>query len=193
LYATKLASDGDYGWTISCGGDYLDKGQAIALDDTGNIFITGSWGSVVDFDFTTDQVDNRFSAGRRDIFVTKINADKTYGWTTSFGSSFDDYSNSIAVDTDGNPYFTGSFYKTVDFDPSDNVDRHSATGFSDAFVTKLKANGDYGWTATFGSTEPDAGMKKMKTGQFAPGHNVQSTVDLETGAIIVLDVVEQAN
>lgn len=42
-------------------------------------------------------------------------------------------------------------------------------------------------------TEADASMKKMKTGQFAPAHNVQSTVDLESGAIIKIDLIEQAN
>ena len=42
-------------------------------------------------------------------------------------------------------------------------------------------------------TEPQASLKKMKTGQFAPAHNVQATTDLESGAVVVVDVVPQAN
>ena len=43
------------------------------------------------------------------------------------------------------------------------------------------------------TTETDASLKRMKTGQFAPSHNIQATTDLESGAIIKIDVSEQGN
>ncbi|MCP4708173.1 MAG: LEPR-XLL domain-containing protein, partial [Planctomycetes bacterium] len=157
IYVTKFQSNGNYGWTKTFGGEYYDNGQGVAVDDAGNIFITGHWGAVVDFDFT-GEIDNHYSAGARDIFVTKINADTTYGWTASWGSNSNDISNAIGVDTDGNVYITGMFYKTVDFDPTDGIDEHtSSSAWQDIFVTKLTGNGNYGWTATFGSLEKDFG------------------------------------
>lgn len=42
-------------------------------------------------------------------------------------------------------------------------------------------------------TEPEAKMQKMKNGAFAPAHNVQTTVDLESGAIIVTEIIDQRN
>jgi transposase len=40
-------------------------------------------------------------------------------------------------------------------------------------------------------TEPQATLKKLKGGGFAPAHNVQAVTDLSGGAIITTDVVEQ--
>lgn len=42
-------------------------------------------------------------------------------------------------------------------------------------------------------TEPDAPMRKLKNGAFAPAHNIQLTSDLTGGAIIHTDVVDQGN
>lgn len=156
IYVTKLQSTGEYVWTKTYGGDYYDRGRAVAVDDDGNIFVTGHWGSMVDFDFS-DGVDYHYSAGVRDIFVTKINADNSYGWTASFGSNINDDSYDIEVDSQGNAYFTGMFYNTVDFDPTDNTDEHISNGLLDVFITKLNANGDYAWTATLGSEGMDIG------------------------------------
>lgn len=55
-----------------------------------------------------------------------------------------------SVDADGNTYFCGTFSGTVDFDPSANSDmQRSANSASTAFVTRINANGSYGWTSTF--------------------------------------------
>lgn len=42
-------------------------------------------------------------------------------------------------------------------------------------------------------TEPQATLKKLKNGQFAPAHNVQLVTDLASGAIVTTEVVEQSN
>lgn len=42
-------------------------------------------------------------------------------------------------------------------------------------------------------TEPEAPVRKLKNGAFAPAHNIQATVDLSSGAIIHTDVVDRGN
>jgi len=42
-------------------------------------------------------------------------------------------------------------------------------------------------------TEPEAPLRKLKNGAFAPAHNVQATVDMSSGAIIHMDVVDGGN
>jgi len=42
-------------------------------------------------------------------------------------------------------------------------------------------------------TEPQAPLRKLKSGQYAPAHNIEAVNDLEGGAIITTDVVEQGN
>jgi transposase len=43
------------------------------------------------------------------------------------------------------------------------------------------------------ATESDASMRKLKTGAFAPGHNVQAVTDLDSSALIFVDVIDQGN
>jgi transposase len=40
-------------------------------------------------------------------------------------------------------------------------------------------------------SEPQASLKRLKTGSFAPAHNVQVVTDLSSGAIITTDIVQQ--
>lgn len=42
-------------------------------------------------------------------------------------------------------------------------------------------------------TEPEASVKKLKNGRYAPAHNVQLVTDLSSGAIVSSDVVSESN
>ena len=44
------AADGDFVWAKAIGGTGNDRGQAIAVDDVGNVYTTGSFKDTVDFD-----------------------------------------------------------------------------------------------------------------------------------------------
>lgn len=42
-------------------------------------------------------------------------------------------------------------------------------------------------------TEPDASMKRQKDGSYAPGHNVQAVIDMDSGVIVHAEVIDAAN
>lgn len=42
-------------------------------------------------------------------------------------------------------------------------------------------------------TEPDASMKRLKDGSYAPGHNVQVVTDMASGVILHAEVIDAAN
>ncbi len=68
----------------------------------------------------------------------------------------------LAVDAAGNVYLTGSFQGTVDFNPGVGGDFRTASGTSDAFITRFNANGTYAWTTVIGGpndgTTGDSGV-----------------------------------
>jgi len=72
----------------------------------------------------------------------------SYAWTATLRSSGDEAVSALAVDEDGNVYLAGWYENLVDFDPSPDVDTHVCNGGRDIFVTRLNADGSYGWTWT---------------------------------------------
>src|SRR5687767_13565354 len=59
------------------------EGIASAADSSGNVYVTGQFQGTVDFDPTAG-VDSHTGAGSNDVFLTKYNADGSYGWTKSW-------------------------------------------------------------------------------------------------------------
>jgi hypothetical protein len=131
IFVTKINSDGAYGWTHMMGGDYVDAGQDIAVDSSGNIYITGvSSSNTVDFaeDFGSSDVIMPFS--RR--FLTRINADGSYAWTLVDGGMA---GRRVTVDDQGNIYVTtDNWYITISvIDPEGSLiwDRYIYGGIFD--------------------------------------------------------------
>ena len=152
-FVTKLGSDGSYRWTRTMGGTSHDFGESVSAHQLGSVYVTGYFeGSNVDLD-PTSGVDLRSSNGAEDVFVTKLGSDGSYGWTAAIGGNSSDKGQSVRVDRSGKVVVVGSFQgSSVDFDPTAGVDLHSSNGGTDAFVTKLMADGSYGWTGTMGGT-----------------------------------------
>jgi len=62
-----------------------------------------------------------------------------------------------------------------------------------ASLEEMTAQGLTRNTDRITTTEPDASMKPLKQGAFAPAHNVQAVCDAQSGVIVHVDVVAQAN
>jgi hypothetical protein len=88
------------------GGSGGDEGNAIAVDGSGNAYVTGyTWST--DYDVTPGAFQTT-NGGGRDVFVTKLNATGTaLVYSTYIGGSNDDEGYAIAVDGSGNAYVTG--------------------------------------------------------------------------------------
>ncbi|MCP4712252.1 MAG: hypothetical protein GY869_26820, partial [Planctomycetes bacterium] len=132
------------------GGAGLDSPTDITIDNAGNALVTGIFEGTVDFN--PDTIDSHTAVGSHDIFITKLNQSGVYEWTKTFGGTFGDFGQGVAVDSDNNIFLTGSFFDTVDFDPSiDGIYERSSNGANDIFLTKLDSEGNHLWTMTFGA------------------------------------------
>ncbi len=120
------------------GGSGSDEGEGIALDPSGNLYITGHTASP---DFPTlSPLQNTLSGGS-DAFFAKLNPSgiqqASLIYSTYLGGSSDEYGSGIALDTAGNVYLTGdtssSDFSTVN--PAQPA--CSSTLCADAFVAML--------------------------------------------------------
>jgi Beta-propeller repeat len=184
IFLTKFDSNGSYVYTKTMGGTAHDYGRSVAVDSSGNVYITGYFEGTADFDPGV-AVDNHLSAGLEDIFLTKIYADGSYGYTKTMGGTNSDYGRSVAVDSSGNIYVTGSFRETVDFNPSGTADSHTSAGLEDIFLTKINPDESYGYTKTMGGTDHDEGESVAVDGGdnvYITGYFSGANVDFNPGA-----------
>lgn len=123
-------------WTRQLGTNSSDMSHSIAIDSSGNSFITGSTrGDLAEA-----------NAGYEDIFLAKYDSSGNHIWSRQLGSSNRDYSYSVATDSSGNAFITGATLG--------DLSGPNAGGF-DAFLAKYDADGNLLWIKMLGSTSDD--------------------------------------
>jgi Beta-propeller repeat/Abnormal spindle-like microcephaly-assoc'd, ASPM-SPD-2-Hydin len=117
------------------GGSLADGAQAIAVDPSGNAYVTGSTVST-DFPVAGAVFQPKFGGGNADAFVTKLDpAGATLTYSGYLGGTNTDIGYGIAVDTDANAYIAGQTC-SLDF-PLANPVQAAPGGNCDAFVSKV--------------------------------------------------------
>jgi len=149
IFISKLDASGNFVWALRIGGSTNDYGKSIAVDLSGNIFITGEFYNIVDFD-PSGGVYNLSSSGANDIFVSKFDPSGNFQWAKNIGGASIDAGYSIAIDSINNIYTTGYFYNTVDFNPGLGIYNLTSAGDQDIFVSKLDGSGNFIWAKQMG-------------------------------------------
>jgi hypothetical protein len=120
----KYDSDGDTAWVryYDGGQQFYDYGRAIAVDDAGNVFVTGS---------------SMESGNQFDIATIKYNSAGIVQWVARYEgpAGDDDEGYDIALDDSGYIYVTGY--------------SRGASTYQDYITIKYNGNGDTVWTARY--------------------------------------------
>jgi beta-propeller repeat-containing protein len=139
-FVAKLSASGStLVYSTYLGGSGYDVGAGIAVDPSGNAYVTG-YNYLADFPTTTGAFQTA-SAGAYDAFLTKLNPSGSgLVYSTYVGGNGDDFAVGIAVDGAGNAYVTGST-NWSNFPTTPNARQGTFGGDYDAFVTKLNPTG----------------------------------------------------
>ena len=139
-FIAKLSADGSaFLCTTYLGGPGNDRGNAIAVDSTGDIVVAGRTYST-QFP-TTAGAPQRHLAGYSDVFVAKLNPTCTaLVYATYLGGKGDEGANGIALDGSGNVYVVGGT-DSPDFPVSAGVVQPRYGGHGDAFAASLNPAG----------------------------------------------------
>jgi hypothetical protein len=135
--AHSLIIDPVLAYSTFLGGSSFDQGFGIAVDEKGQIYVTGNTNSS---DFPTENALQPAFGGSGDAFVAQLTADgSALRYSTYLGGSNSDSGLGIAVDEAGQAYVTGYTWSS-DF-PTENALQSELNGDLDAFVVLLTADG----------------------------------------------------
>ena len=122
------------------GGYDYDGAYSLALDSSGNVYVTGYTGSTesADFPTTAGAYDSSYYGG--DVFVSKFNDDLTSLLASTYlgGSDYEE-AYALVTDAEDNVYVTG-ITESEDFPVTDDVFDESFNGGADVFLSKFNSD-----------------------------------------------------
>ena len=138
-FVAKYDPNGTHLWSRWLGTPEADQAYAVAIDDAGDVYLTGYVHGVVP----------------SDIFIAKYDPAGTMAWFKILGGPGYDEGLSLDVDGPGNVVVTGSFEGEVDFGGG----VLSTPGADwDGFIAKYDPTGAHLWSRRFGDIDYDAGV-----------------------------------
>ncbi len=186
MFISKLNSLGNFLWAKKIGSVGYEVSRSIAIDASQNIYITGFFQEMIDFDPGIG-IFNLAPAIGSDIFISKYDSSGNFLWVKGITATYGGTDRSIAIDAQDNVYTTGNFQGTIDFDPGIGVFNMVSNGDRDIFISTLDSSGNFlnalnmgGITADFGlSVTVDNQNNIYSTGSFS------GTADFDPGAGLV--------
>jgi gliding motility-associated-like protein len=152
IFIAKLNSNGNLIFAKQITGLYDGDCLDMSVEPTGNIFMTGNYRSVTDFDPgpNTYFLDPGLYS---DCYILKLNNFGNFIWVKTFESVGQPTSNSrgisICTDNQGNVYTAGDFGGGVDFNPGSGTFIINSINLQNTFISKLNSNGDFLFALSF--------------------------------------------
>ncbi|MDQ3046825.1 MAG: SBBP repeat-containing protein [Bacteroidota bacterium] len=111
VFIAKYNSAGTLLWVKKTGGTANDAGNAIKVDNSGRVFVTGGFRYSSVFGATTLNA----QGGNSDIFIARYDSNGNALWAKKAGGSDNDSGRGIAVDANSNTFITGNCGQTAKF------------------------------------------------------------------------------
>lgn len=150
IFLAKYNSSGIIQWVKSAGGSLGDIGNAVNIDNSGSVYITGQFAGTAFFgsNFLTSMTDPSTGAPSQDVFIAKYNAaNGNEIWAKKGSAKYSDRGIDIACDPNGNVYVVGQFSDTITFDYTHNNNMYNA-----GFLIKYNSSGNEQWFREMGGS-----------------------------------------
>ncbi|HKW13409.1 MAG TPA: T9SS type A sorting domain-containing protein [Candidatus Krumholzibacteria bacterium] len=155
VFVAKFTAGMTHIWSKGFGSTAADAANAIALDASANVVITGTFAGTINFGGS-----NLLNGGGNDVFVAKFDTGGTHIWSQRFGGASIDQANGLATDAAGNVLTSGYFTGTANFGGANLV----SAGGTDGYVAKYSSAGVHQWSLRFGAANNDVANKAVADG-----------------------------
>jgi hypothetical protein len=134
-------------WAKRAGATDSEAGAAIAVDSSGNSYVTGYFEGTTTLGLNEISQTTLTAAGATDLFLTKYSPTGALIWAKRAGGAGYDEAFAIEVDGSGNSYVTGYFEgaATFGFGEGNQTVLTSTSNGSNLFVAKYDGTGTLVW------------------------------------------------
>jgi hypothetical protein len=155
VFVTKLGPTSALVYSTYLGGSQDDFGYSVAVDTSGNAYVTGATNST-NFPVTAT-ASQPVIGSPSDAFVTKLGPTSALVYSTYLGGSSSDRGLHVAVDAAGNAYVTGDTFST-DFPLAGTPSQPANAGGRDGFVAKLDPTSARVYSTYLGGSNDDGAV-----------------------------------
>lgn len=149
IFFLKLDPSGNFVWAKHIEGKHRELKLFIGTDKSGNIYTTGRFNEKVDFDPGPGKFEIT-PISTNDIYFLKLDALGNFIWAKNIGAtSWDEATQSMVVDADGNLFTVGSFWNIINFNPGTGPVILTPNSW-DFYILKLDSSGKFVWVKQFG-------------------------------------------
>lgn len=166
LLLLKLDADGNVIWAKSANSAGSDHGNGVGCDNSGNIYLTGTYAGCL-----SSSNDTIWSTGGNDAFVAQYDPQGNCAWMRSVGGDFTDSGYGVTVHSPGRITVVGTSNSSSLVAGSFSL---SNAGNFDLFVIHLSSTGNIIWARQDGGVFDDTGYAIVsdETGNvFVTGHS----------------------
>lgn len=147
MYVAKYNNSGTLQWIRAGGGIKYDGGYDVAVDNQGNVYVTGVFTGNSYFSGIPQS-----GIGVIDAFICKYDSTGALLWIqTAGGTNTDVFPNGVDTDANGNVFIAGNLLGTASFSGISL----STAGSYDIFIAKYNSSGTIQWAINDGGTKTD--------------------------------------
>ena len=146
-YLCKFYANGSFAWVKIISGSDQDNMNNIAIQGD-NLYVCGTFSGTVDFGDGNPHT----ASGYSDLYFLVLDTNKSFEHVTVWDDTGPDWINSLAVDSSGNIFLTGSFGSAIDFGGGPVTSK----GEFDCYLLKLDSEYNFNGVITWGGTDYDS-------------------------------------
>jgi hypothetical protein len=186
-------------WSFPLGGTHEDHVTSMAADVNGNVYVTGTFGDVIDFDPGAGTSFQNANGPNLNSFIAKYDSNKVLLWSNHLAAHI----SSIHVNTNGDIAITGHFKDSLDLDftaasalinsrQNSSIASHLTLSGVDAFLATYDSNWNYNWGAALGGGGEEKGGEILfdeTGGVWLTGITYSDTIDfdLSSGQVLIMN------
>ena len=190
IFVAKYSSTGGLLWARRAGDTATDEARGLAIDNAGNVYVTGVFSGQVNFNPAGNNSLTAFQRG--DGFVWKLDTDGKFVYVTPIQGTTGNLTlpEAITVDrTTGDAYVAGSFQTQANFPTGGTPITINGVASADAFAAHLNPAGQFVWARVFASPGPEnpnvntgRGIAVDTAGNVTVVGDFGGTIDADPGA-----------